>query len=84
MKSIPPYKLINIQWHDSRGCYVNWHSLNLQNENAYLCIVYSVGWETYRDKQTVILTPNISDEQGCGDIVIPVSAILKEFELSSV
>lgn len=79
---IDTYKLIVVDWHDSRQPKPNWIFLDdLVNEGPVACC--SVGWVVSETTENLILCPNLGDTfssdsvQGCGMIVIPQISIKK-------
>lgn len=80
-------KLLLIKWADSFGVSPTWASLSSIKERVVPLIATSVGFEAYRDKAVVVLVPHVTPEtdccegQGCGEMTIPISAIISEDEL---
>ena len=81
------YKLVLIEWVDSYGVGSQWESLdNIQDEQH---INYSAGWLIGNGKNVKVIVPHIQPEHpeidaelmGCGDMAIPVQAIIKISEL---
>ena len=75
-------KLVLVEWIDSYGCSPNWVPLEASNPQPMRC--KSVGWLLYDGPDCKVIVPHVSDDstgsipaQGCGDMTIPVKAILK-------
>ena len=80
-------QLVLIEWLDSYGCSSEWQPLQGYHAKPLLC--RSVGWLLYDGSDCKVVVPHLSDAnnkhvpiQGCGDMTIPASAILKITELS--
>jgi hypothetical protein len=75
-------RLVLVEWLDSYGCSSTWQPLAHVNPAAMIC--KSVGWLLHEDDRYKVIVPHISDEtegntipqQGCGDMTIPVAAIV--------
>ena len=81
-------KLKLIVWKDSFGCAPGWQMLSDLPKNTRSMVCYSVGWEVYRDDDTIVLAPHMSDakhdgtdQQVAGVITIPVCSIQKETDI---
>jgi hypothetical protein len=75
-------KLVLVEWVDSYGCSPKWQPLEAAVRKPMRC--KSVGWLLHDGPDCKVIVPHISDEktdeipaQGCGDMTIPNSAILK-------
>lgn len=73
-------ELVYVEWVDCYGCSPVWVNFNDLNIIPLLC--RSVGWIAKEDEEVVVIVPHITQEghvgaefQGCGDMVIPRSAI---------
>ncbi len=77
------FKLVYIRWVDSFGVGSVWEELNDIKDEAHCC--YSVGWLVGDGDNVKVLVPHISPKNeslgcnltGCGDMAIPVSAIVE-------
>ena len=74
-------KAVFIEWEDSYGCSSNWEDLPLDGiPEAMVC--RSVGWILRKSNRFVVLVPHraknevLGIDQGCGDMTIPIAAIL--------
>ncbi len=79
-------KLVRILWLDSYGCSPDWRDLKTVVATDLHC--ESVGWLLHDGDECKVIVPHltnpheaISDQQGCGDMTIPVPSILKITEL---
>jgi len=79
-------RLVFVEWLDSYGCSSTWQSIENCNPQAMVC--YSVGWLLHDGKDCKVIVPHITDpnsnvvnRQGCGDMTIPVRAILRLVDL---
>ncbi len=76
-------QLVCIEWVDSFGCSSTW--VEIQEEyNPKPLICKSVGWLLHDGEECKIIVPHLTSnehdhaiQQGCGDMTIPTSAILK-------
>ena len=82
-------RLVLIEWVDSYGVSATWQ--NLSNCEPELMVCQSVGWLVHDDERCKVIVPHISQpdhpttsQQGCGDMTIPSSAILRIADLSIV
>ena len=80
------FKLVLIEWIDSYGCSSVWSDLSNCNPAPMIC--KSVGWLIHDDKKCKVVVPHLSqsdhpntNQQGCGDMTIPTSAVLRVVEL---
>lgn len=79
------YELQLIEWVDSFGCSSTWSPTDSIKEDIKPYICTSVGFVVFENDSLVVVVPHIapedkelgSKEQGCGDMAIPKSAILK-------
>jgi len=75
------YRLVLIRWVDSYGCGAVWNEL--ESAKAFLHECVSVGWIVKDSADAVVVVPHLSpqcddigaEEQGCGDMTIPICAI---------
>lgn len=75
-------KLVMVSWADARGVHEQWIPLeDMRGGGVY--IVQSVGWIVEETKKYVHLCPHLGTDPdlGCGDMVIPKSAIVKRVRL---
>jgi hypothetical protein len=75
-------RLVFIEWEDSCGAIARWQYLDESQPEYILC--QSVGWLVYDGKDCKRIVPHIgrhktdeAREQGCGDMTIPTSAIIR-------
>jgi hypothetical protein len=87
MKGRVTYPLVYIEWEDSYGCSPNWE--DLKNCSAVPMVCRSVGWLVHDDQKCKVIVPHLNepdhpnaDLQGCGDMTIPTSAILRMAQLT--
>ena len=81
MRDDVSYPLVVVKWVDSYGCGSQWGEIPDSEPGAHYC--YSVGWLVRESVDAILLVPHISPnndsigsvEHGCGDMVIPRSAI---------
>ena len=79
-------KLVMIIWEDSQLGYQGWKLV--AEQPIEIPHFVSVGFITHEDEKCKVLYPhlkNVADEEdlsGSGDIKIPISAILKEIEIT--
>jgi len=81
------YPLVLIKWIDSYGCSPLWEATEDLNPQPHYC--YSVGWIVKETPEVVVIIPHMSpsnedidaEEQGCGDMTIPVVCIKKRTHL---
>jgi len=76
-------KLVLIEWIDSHAGR-GWKSMDELEETAEPLYCRSVGWLLKETKDCKVLVPHIGGEengniiiQGCGDLTIPIKAIIK-------
>ena len=76
------YKLVCVEWVDAYGCSSHWEQIGYIQPLTMKC--FSVGWLVFEDKEMIIIVPHLSqsnhetiEQQGCGDMSIPRSAIKK-------
>ena len=75
-------RLVVVKWHDAYGCSPSWRETCELRKSLNIC--YSAGWLIFDGEAVVIIGPHISpdddsaniDEQICGDMTIPKSAII--------
>lgn len=81
------YRLVYVQWVDSYGVSSSWKSLDDAKDERH--IIHSVGWLVKDGENVKVIVPHISpandkissDEYGCGDMSIPVSAIVSMYDI---
>lgn len=73
--------LVLIEWLDSFGCSANWQNIQIESVAPLVC--RSVGWLVYDGADCKVVVPHLTDpkhqfatQQGCGDMTIPVCAIV--------
>lgn len=78
--------LVYIEWEDSFGVSTSWEDID--GMKATLTICASVGWLVHDDKKCKVVVPHLTsinrsdvDSQGCGDMTIPASAVVKMVRL---
>lgn len=83
-------QIVYIEWVDSFGCSPNWEEIK-EEYNPEPLVCKSVGWLLYDGVDCKIIVPHITTEkhdhaiqQGCGDMTIPASAILKIVQFANV
>lgn len=79
-------KLVLIEWTDSYGCSASWQSVEEVEPEVMTC--QSVGWLIYDGETCKVIVPHLSQtnfphavQQGCGDMTIPASAVVRIREL---
>lgn len=80
-------KLVKVEWVDSFGVGSTWQSTSNASDEKHTCI--SVGYLVKDGENVKVIVPHLSpaneiigaEEQGCGDMAIPVSAIVRIVEL---
>jgi hypothetical protein len=81
-------RLVLVEWADSCGATARWQYLDESGPEYVLC--RSVGWLAYDGEDCKRVVPHLGrhkdDErqQGCGDMTIPTSAILRIADLRTV
>jgi hypothetical protein len=81
------FKLVKIEWVDSFGCGSRWELLDDIQDVKH--VNHSVGWLVGDGVNVKVLVPHIQPENedidaalmGCGDMAIPVEAIVNLVEL---
>jgi len=74
--------LILCEWEDSYGCSPQWQIIS-SDEKPRGMICKSVGWLIRKSKRHMVIVPHISEaneiaeRQGCGDMTIPIAAVVK-------
>ena len=75
-------RLVLIEWLDSYGCSPHWQTLEDCHAKPLVC--RSVGWLLQDDADCKVIVPHLSESsnapvppQGCGDMTIPLAAILR-------
>ena len=77
-------KLVLIEWVDSYGCSSSWEKMDVCEPKLLVC--RSVGWLLYDGEECKVVVPHVTvhgvlEDQGCGDMTIPVQAITRIVEL---
>ncbi len=81
-------RLVLIEWVDSFGCSTDWTPLEGNAPEVLVC--RSVGWLLHDGDDCKTIVPHISSEhpgaerQGCGDMTIPNSAVVRIVELEEL
>jgi hypothetical protein len=82
------FKLVYIQWEDSYGCTSSWERIAGRSPSVTVC--ESVGWLVHEDETCKVVVPHLhrpeskdTDASGCGDMIIPASAIRKIVNLKA-
>lgn len=76
-----PLKLVYVEWLDAARAPSGWEVLD--NVSAAPSVCKSAGWLIYRDKHCLRIAPHLVEEsehsarQSCGDMTIPVRAVVK-------
>lgn len=77
------FRLVYVEWADSSGCSSNWETIS-DNVNMTPLVCASVGWLVQDDKRCKVIVPHLTainrpdvKQQGCGDMTIPTSAVIK-------
>lgn len=73
-------KLLYVVWRDAVSNHVGWGQL-ADIDKQRTPIVHSVGWQRRRSKTELTIVASIMDEEGSGDLTIPVGMIVSEKEL---
>lgn len=70
--------LVYVEWEDSYGCSDRWEDIP-ENHEPDVMICKSVGWLTASGKRSLVIVPHLGshDKHGCGDMAIPIAAIVK-------
>jgi hypothetical protein len=74
--------LVYLEWEDSNGCSRNWEDLPEVGEPE-VAVCKSVGWVFRKSDRVVVIVPHLAQSaklginQGCGDMTIPLAAILR-------
>lgn len=75
-------RLVLVDWIDSYGAAANWQSIENYSPSPMRC--QSVGWIVSKNKDSIAVVPHLSEkghpdvpQQGCGDMTIPKSAIVR-------
>jgi hypothetical protein len=74
-------ELYHIEWLDARGCNAEW--VHMEDLHSSLATVHSVGWVHKETDEYIHLVSHFGadPDQGCGDMVIPKSCIVKKRRL---
>ena len=75
-----PSRLLLITWHDARSEHAGWEKLETIAKQSP-ATVRSVGWELKRTKRHVTLVASIVEDDGSGDVTIPLGMVISEKEL---
>lgn len=80
--------LILCEWLDSYGCSPSWETIE-KGVKPLGMACKSVGWLVRQSEKFIVVVPHLSqkneiaDQQGCGDMTIPRSAIVRIKRLAS-
>jgi hypothetical protein len=75
-------QLVLCEWMDSHGCSPTWQTAEPDIEPR-LMTCKSVGWMLRKSRQCIVIVPHLStntdiaEQQGCGDMTIPTTAIIR-------
>lgn len=76
------FRLVYVEWVDSYGCSSEWADIESCSPAPMVC--RSVGWLIHDDDKCKVIVPHLNQSdhpnvklQGCGDMTIPTSAIVK-------
>lgn len=77
------YPIVWVKWVDSYGCGSAWEEISDIEPIPHYC--YSVGYLVAESKDCIVVVPHMSpkntnigsEENGCGDMTIPVCAIVE-------
>jgi len=79
-------RLVLVEWVDSFGCSAQWQEILEVAPTPLHC--QSVGWLAHDTEVCKVIIPHLSVvghehslQQGCGDMTIPTSAILRMIDL---
>jgi hypothetical protein len=70
-----------VEWEDSYGCSSKWEDIPSDGWPETM-ICKSVGWIIRKSARTIVLVPHLAQndrmeiKQGCGDMAIPIAAII--------
>lgn len=80
--SVPGMRLVLVEWVDSRGVSQGWEELDDMKKREF-CVVRSAGWLFQNTDEFIQIVPHMgtNPDQGCGDMVIPRSAVLSVTDL---
>lgn len=73
-------RLLLITWHDARSNHAGWEKLETIAKQSP-ATVRTVGWELRRTKRHLTLVASIVEDDGSGDVTIPLGMIVSEKEL---
>lgn len=88
-KSLTAGAAVFIEWEDSYGCSSDWQNLPVGGTSETM-ICRSVGWILRRSRRNVTIVPHMAQnerlgvDQGCGDMVIPLAAIVRVVQLNGI
>lgn len=77
-----PRRLLLVTWWDARSEYAGWEKLETIAKQSP-ATVRSVGWELKRTKRHLTLVASIVEDDGSGDVTIPLGMIISEKELKA-
>ena len=78
-----PYKLVMVEWVDSRGANSEWE-WHTKRVKRSICECVSAGWLVEETEEFVCIASHIGIDdpcQSCGDMIIPKVAVKKITEL---
>ena len=80
-------RLVLVEWVDSYGCSASWQDTDGVTPSPLVC--RSVGWLLHDADDCKVVVPHLSNrfhpginQQGCGDMTIPVRAIVRMVDLA--
>jgi hypothetical protein len=73
-------RLLLVTWHDAYSDVSGWKPLT-KLKRQQPATVRTVGWELRRTKRALTLVASLVDDEGDGDVTIPIGMILSEKEL---
>jgi hypothetical protein len=74
--------VVCVDWEDSYGCSSKWETLD-KGDMPQTMFCRSIGWVTNKSKKCLVIVPHMAINkilevnQGCGDMAIPVRAIVR-------
>ena len=91
MMDKPEARLVYIKWHDAIGCGSQWEDLDDIKKYCEPLVIATVGWIVADSATGILVVPHMysgqephprTGQQGCGDMVIPKSAIVSIEDLA--
>jgi hypothetical protein len=74
--------VVLVDWEDSYGCSPKWATIDDDGDAPQLMRCRTVGWITNKDNKSIVVVPHIATnevlgvKQGCGDMTIPMRAVV--------